>query len=88
MRGFFYAIKLVTGSPDASGLFPLLETLSEMRGFFYAIKLVTGSPDASGLFPLLKTLSEGLLKTRGDSRTGEAKATFEIKRRKPSGLQV
>jgi len=27
-------------------------------------------------------------KTRGDSRTGEAKATFEIKRRKPSGLQV
>jgi hypothetical protein len=30
----------------------------------------------------------GFSKTRGFSRTGEAKATFEIKRRKPGGLQV
>jgi hypothetical protein len=30
----------------------------------------------------------GFSKTRGVIRTGEAKATFDIKRRKPSGLQV
>jgi hypothetical protein len=53
MWSFFYEIKLITGSPEASGLFPLLDSFTEMWSFFYEIKLITGSPEASGLFPLL-----------------------------------
>jgi hypothetical protein len=47
----FFILKIITGSPEASGLFPLLETQQLM--VFFILKIITGSPEASGLFPLL-----------------------------------